>query len=146
MEKEKKETNSDENSYIINRKFKLRKIYSKGDYSKLSLGGDKINRNDLLTIFDSCYSFTCEIDETEVLRLSRITTQLAHEPMKSVWRPRSEHHIYLLIDGLCKHRCLFKDYDSTFTPKQEDYDMAERILVRMVKGWDTDMSPKEDLK
>jgi len=146
MEKEKKETNSDENPYIINRKFKLRKIYSKGDYSKLSLGGDKINRNDLLTIFDSCYSFTCEIDETEVLRLSRITTQLAHEPMKSVWRPRSEHHIYLLIDGLCKHRCLFKDYDSTFTPKQEDYDMAERILIRMVKAWDTDLSPKEDIK
>jgi len=146
MEDKEKTTNSDENPYINKRKNVNILSECEGDYSNVSLGEDKINRNDLLTIFDSCYSFTCEIDETEVLRLSRITTQLAHEPMKSVWRPRSEHHIYLLIDGLCKHRCLFKDYDSTFTPKQEDYDMAERILIRMVKAWDTDLSPKEDIK
>ncbi len=64
----------------------------------------------------------------------------------TVWQPRGLRHTFLLIDGLVKERCLFKDYDVSFEPKQEDYDMAERILVRMVKGWDTDMSPKEDLK
>jgi len=47
---------------------------------------------------------------------------------------------------LIKHRCLFKDYDSSFTPKQEDYDLAERILIRMVKGWDTNLAPKEEFR
>ncbi len=133
-------------STLLLRKKTLSLIYSKGDESCLSLGGDKLNRNDFLTIFDSCNAFTCEIDDLEVLKLSNTTTALAREPMKGVWKPRSEHHIYLLVDGLVKHRCLFKDYDPTFTPKQEDYDLAERILIRMVKAWDTDLSPKEDLK
>jgi hypothetical protein len=104
-----------------------------------------INLNDFLSLFDSCYSFTCEIPYEEVEKLVKTTTSQAREPMKtSVWLPRAEHHIYLLIDGLVKTRCLFRDYDPTFTPIQEDYDLAERILVRMVKSWDTDMSPKGD--
>ena len=82
--------------------------------------------------------------QTCALPISNTITQLAREPMKGVWEPRSEHHVKLLIDGLIKHRCLFKDYDDTFTVKKEDYDMAERILIRMVKGWDTDLSIKKD--
>jgi hypothetical protein len=106
--------------------------------------GGNLDRSNFITLFDSCYSFVCEINQIEVQKLVQTTTALAKEPMKtSVWQPRAEHHITLLIDGLVKHRCLFKDYDATFTPKQEDYDLAERILVRMVKSWDTDMSPKE---
>ena len=105
----------------------------------------KINsREEFLTLFDTCYDFVCEIDDKEIERIVAGTVQLAKEPMKtSVWRPRAAHHIKLLIDGLCKHRCLFKDYDSTFTPKQEDYDLAERILIRMVRSWDTNLSPKQ---
>jgi len=102
------------------------------------------SRDEFLTLFDTCYSFICEINDEEVDRLVNISVLLAKEPMKtSVWKPRAAHHVKLLIDGLCKHRCLFKDYDPTFTPKQEDYDLAERILIRMVKSWDTNLSPKE---
>lgn len=105
---------------------------------------DIMSRDEFLTLFDTCYTFVSEIDESEVERLSDISVSLAKEPMKSsVWKPRASHHVKLLVDGLCKTRCLFKDYDSTFTANQEDYDMAERILVRMVQGWDTDLSPKE---
>ncbi len=104
--------------------------------------GDIMNRDEFLTIFDSCYNFTCELDEKKIQDFSKMTSNLAKEPMRAVWKPRAEHHIFLLIDGICKHRCLFKDYDSTFTPKQEDYDWAERILIRMIKGWDTDLSPR----
>jgi hypothetical protein len=97
-------------------------------------------------LFDSCYNFICDLDDAKIEGLVNETTMLAKEPMKSsVWKPRAFHHIYLLIDGLCKHRCLFKDYDPTFTPKQEDYDLAERILIRMVKSWDTDLSPKKEI-
>jgi hypothetical protein len=102
------------------------------------------NRAEFLTLFDTCNSFISDMDDSEVNKLVSTTTMLAREPMKSsVWLPRAEHHVRLLIDGLVKHRCLFKDYDPLFLAKKEDYDLAECILVRMVKGWDTDLSPKE---
>lgn len=105
------------------------------------------DRDEFLTLYDTLNSFICDVDINKVNQIYNSITQLAREPMKnSVWRPRGDRHTFLLIDGLCKERCLFQDYDSTFTPKQEDYDMAERILVRMVKSWDTDLSPKENIK
>lgn len=104
------------------------------------------NRDNYLTIFDTCYNFVSKIDDLKVKSIADTITALAKEPMKSsVWKPRSYHHVKLLIDGLCKHRCLFEDYDSSFEANQEDYDMAERILIRMVKGWETSLQPKEEL-
>lgn len=102
--------------------------------------GEIMVRDEFLTLYDTCYSFLSDLDYSKVQTLADTITMLAKEPMKSVWKPRAEHHITLLIDGLCKHRCLFKDYDSSFIAKQEDYDLAERILIRMVKAWDTDLS------
>ena len=105
------------------------------------------SRDEFLTLFDTCYSFVSDIDDSKINSLVNMTTQLAREPMKSsVWKPRAYHHIKLLIDGLCKHRCLFKDYDSSFIAREEDYTNAELILVKMVKSWDTDLSPKEDFR
>lgn len=102
------------------------------------------SREEFLTLFDSCQSFLCVIDDDKVFDLSNLITQLAKEPMKGVWEPRGEHHVKLLIDGLIKHRCLFKDYDETFMVKKEDYDLAERILIRMVNGWDTPLGIKQE--
>lgn len=107
--------------------------------------GKVYSKDEFLTLFDTMNSFTCNIDENEVERLKTTTIAIANNPMKDdVWKPRADHHIFLLIDGIVKHRCLFKDYDPTFTPKPEDYTLAERILVRMVQSWDTDLSPKEE--
>ncbi len=131
--------------YILNdtrntRKYKVLYMCS-GDVRNI----DSMEIEDFLTLFDSCNSFVCDVDLDEVERLVSNTVMLAREPMKSsVWKPRARHHTFLLIDGLVKHRCLFKDYDSSFKPKKEDYVAAERILVRMVKSWDTELSPKED--
>ncbi len=110
------------------------------------LWGKICNREEFLTLFDTCYSFLSEIDDKEVNRLVNIVTGLAKEPMKSsVWRPRGYHHVKLLIDGLCKHRCLFKDYDVSFKAKEEDYNLAELILTRMVHSWGTGLQPKEGI-
>ena len=126
-------------------------ILNKGKKTKkdmfLGKGWGRIdNRDEFLTLFDTCNSFLCGIDDNKVSEISSTITQLAREPMKSVWKPRAAHHVKLLIDGLVKHRCLFKDYDETFEAKQEDYDWAERILLRMVKGWETDLSNKQEWK
>jgi hypothetical protein len=110
----------------------------------VSIGLELIDKDTFLTIFDSCYHFNSSINLDEVQRLADMTSNLAKEPMRGVWRPRSFHHIFLIVDGLTKERCLFKDHDSSFTAKQIDYDLAKRILIRMVKGWDTVLTPKQE--
>jgi hypothetical protein len=106
----------------------------------------RIEKQDFLTIYDSCNSFLSEIDEKQIECLVAVITNQAKEPMKSVWNSRAYHHIKLLVDGICKMRCLFDDKDSTFTAKQEDYDLAEKVLIRMVQGWDTNLSQKEEFR
>jgi hypothetical protein len=106
--------------------------------------GELVSKEDFLTIYDSCNIFLSEAEDTEIEKLVNMVTSLAREPMKGVWRPRAFHHVRLLVDGICKARCLFDDKDNTFKAKRIDYDWAERILVRMVKSWDTDLSPKRD--
>ncbi len=104
----------------------------------------RIERDTFLTIYDSCYSFISLVCYDKVQAFVDMITNLSKEPMKGIWKPRGFHHVILLVDGICKQRCLFRDYDASFTAKQEDYDLAERVLIRMVKGWDTNLQPKED--
>ena len=119
-------------------------ISKKEDRYWLSVGGKIQNSDEFLTLYDSCNNFKCFIEKERVEKLSNTVTTLARNPMKSVWKPRAEHHVELLIDGICKHRCMFKDYDDTFVANNEDYENAERVLIRMVKGWDTDLSIRRD--
>jgi hypothetical protein len=100
------------------------------------------DKETFLTTYDSCNNFLSDIDDLEVNKLTSGSLALSKEPMRGIWKPRSYHITKLLIDGIVKMRCLFDDHDSSFTAKQQDYDIAERILVRMVKGWDTDLSIK----
>lgn len=101
------------------------------------------DRDQFLTLYDTCYSFMCDIDNSRVEKLVQMSTALAQEPMKSsVWKPRARHHIRVILDGLVKHRCLFKDYDATFTPKDEDYEICSVILERMVRSWNTNLRHK----
>jgi len=109
--------------------------------SKNNLRG---NFNPFLSIYDTCNSFLCDLDFDKVNGLVQEVLTKTSEPMaSSVWIPRGEHHVKLLVDGLCKIRCLFKDYDSSFTVKEEDYQTAKEILMRMVNGWETILTPQE---
>lgn len=104
-----------------------------------TLRGKEVGRSSILTIFDSCYSFLSDISSQIVKEIVLETTALASEPMKSiVWQPRALHHVYLVIDGLCKQRCLFEDYDPSFKANEKDYTLARKLLFRMVKSWDTE--------
>jgi hypothetical protein len=94
-----------------------------------------------LTIYDSCQEFLVNLDIDRCKRLFETITNLIKEPMKQVWRARGLHHTILILDGITKHRCLFKDYDSTFTPKDSDYEDLERLLIHMVETWTTNFNP-----
>ncbi len=94
--------------------------------------------NDFLTIYDSCQKFLINFDADRCKKLFDMITNLTEEPMRQVWRARGLHHIVLLLDGIVKHRCLFRDYDSSYNTKDCDYDDLERILVHMVQTWDCD--------
>lgn len=102
------------------------------------------DRDEFLTLFDSCQNILCPTNDKKVEKLANMITNLARNPMKEVWRPRGDHHVKLLIDGLVKLRCLFVDYDDTFKPKQCDYDMAKRILMRMLNSWETNFLEVEE--
>lgn len=137
------------NILIENRKKEVstKKSWGKNKEYVLGLGecGGE-SRDIFLTLFDSCYSFVSEIEQEKVNQIFNDVLSLTKEPMKSyVWKPRGRHHVALLIDGLCKTRCLFIDHDSSFKANEQDYFWARRILKRMVKGWDTNLSRKEDL-
>ncbi len=108
--------------------------------SRVCVGG--INENDFLTIYDSCQKFLVDCDISKCKNLYKTITNLSNGQMQQVWRSRGMHHVILILDGITKHRCLFQDYDNTFTPKDEDYDIVERILIHMVKGWDTSYDPQ----
>lgn len=98
-------------------------------------------QDDFLTIYDSCQQFLVIYDLDKLREIFNICTNLTKEPMRQVWRSRGLHHAILILDGLTKYRCLFKDYDSTFTPRKEDYDTTREILINMIQGWDTPLSP-----
>jgi hypothetical protein len=98
----------------------------------------EFNNNTFLTIFDSCQEFLSVYDEDKIKEIIKRVTVLAKEPMRTnVWKPRSLHHSALILDGITKYRCLFKDFDETFISNEQDYDDLERILVHMIKSWDT---------
>ena len=104
------------------------------------------NRDSFLTVFDTCNSFICKIDPLKVQDIARDSILASKEPMKSIWRSRSEHHISLIIDGLVKFRCLFEDYDNTFKPIESDYVRAKALVYKMVKNWDSMVSIRNNFE
>jgi hypothetical protein len=95
------------------------------------------------TIYDNCQNFVSALDLERVRKIFLTLSDFSQEPMKSVWKGRGLHHTILLLDGLVKFRCLFKDFDDTFTAKDEDYELLEALLVRIINSWNTDLSPKQ---
>jgi hypothetical protein len=113
------------------------------DKSCVSVGGNSIEINDFLTIYDTCNSFLCELDNDLVSSLTQNSINAAKEPMKSIWRPRAEHHVRLIIDGICKVRCLFKDHNSSFKANNDDYAEASKLITKIVKAWETNLDIKD---
>lgn len=97
-----------------------------------------------VTIYDSCQHFLTKPNQRFLDGLNKIVLTLAKNPMRTVWQRRGKHHTRLLLDGVTKYRCLFRDFDDSFESTQEDYDACERILVEMVNGWSENMGIKKD--
>ena len=95
------------------------------------------NYFDFLTIYDSCQTFLVNFDLQRVKEIFNKTIEKTIEPMRPIWKSRGLHHTILILDGITKFRCLFKDYDKTFTAKDDDYIALERILTHMVKTWES---------
>ena len=109
-------------------------------YTRICVGG--INDNDFLTIYDSCQKFLVNYDIDKCKKIYDTITNLTSGQMQQVWRSRGIHHTILILDGITKHRCLFEDYDDSFSPKDKDYDILEKILIHMVKGWEISYDPE----
>lgn len=122
----------------------VNKIYDKEDIKEYE-PCDKIDNDDFLTIYDSCQNFIVDYDKDKCKMIFNTISSLADGKMKDVWRSRGLHHTILLLDGITKHRCLFIDNNSNFKSKKCDYEMLERILVHMIKGWKVNFNLEVDL-
>lgn len=117
------------------------KVFSFNTYNHISYSKDWLcvrGNDDFLTTFDSCQKLLSVYDEKRVEAQYKLACELSKEPMKTVWKSRGLHHSVLILDGIVKLRCLFKDYDSTLTAIDEDYEKLKKILIAMVQAWDTD--------
>lgn len=93
--------------------------------------------NDFLTIYDSCNDFLIDFDLERLKTIFQKSCNKVKRELKPVWSSRGLHHTVLIFDGLVKYRCLFEDYDQSFTYKEEDYLLLEKIIERMLKNWET---------
>ena len=102
---------------------------------------DGVTTNIPLLIYDNCQEFNVVFDIERVRSLFKTSISLAPERMKAVWKGRGLHHTILLLDGLVKWRCLFKDYDYSFTALEQDYVELEALISNIVLSWKTDLNP-----
>jgi len=99
-------------------------------------------RDFYVSIYDSCQVFLSKVDSSRCEQIFKSLVAISKNPMKTILKRRGLHHTKLVLDGLVKFRCIFKDFDDSFEANEEDYSHLERIMVRMVKSWDTNMEIK----
>lgn len=92
--------------------------------------------NPFLTIYDSCQEFIIKFDVKKIKAIFNDTIRKLDNELRCIWEPRGLHHLVLLLDGLVKFRCIFKDYDKKFSPKEQDYKELEKIIHRILKSWE----------
>ena len=107
---------------------------------------EPFEENIFMTIYDSCQDFVCNIDELKVDKIAKKYVKEIKEPLKTIYQKRMMHHAFLILDGLIKFRCLFEDFDDSFEPKEEDYELLEKILLKLIRSWDcrVDIAHDED--
>lgn len=89
--------------------------------------------NVFLSIYDTLNSFLSKIEPKDVHRIfNGATSTLRDERLKPLWKARGLHHTHLIIDGCVKLRCLFSG-DKDFKAIEEDYDEAEKLLIRILQ-------------
>jgi len=93
----------------------------------------------VLSIVDSCNAFLVDYDTKALKGIFMASVGNVKSSMRNVWKSRGLHHCTLLLDGIVKQRCLFKDFDDSFIAKSEDYILLAKIINHMISTWDTDV-------
>lgn len=113
----------------------INKQRSLGEMVVNHVGGEVKVVNHFLSIYDSCQPILSSFDIKDIKdSLKKYKVFLPTEVLP-IWEPREMHHTKLLLDGIVKLRCLFDDYDPTFTAAQCDYDTLGRFLTRIFKSY-----------
>jgi len=114
-------------------------IYTNNNIGYIYLSG--VTTNFPLLIYDNCQKFVSVFDLEIIRNQFKNSQNLVPERLKSLWKGRGLHHTILLLDGLVKWRCLFRDYDPTFTAIEEDYVELEALVSKIILSWKTDLNP-----
>jgi len=112
---------------------KKNKHYISGNHST-------IDKYCWLSIYDFLTSFLCEYDEGRVERIVEDAEVKVPQFMRRIYKTRySNHHCYLLFDGIVKTRCMF-ERDKSFKAKDEDYEKFEKLWNQIIDGWNSQVS------
>jgi len=91
--------------------------------------------NVFLSIYDTLNSSLSKIDLSEVMKIFKgATSQLRDARLSSLWNARGLHHAFLIVDGVCKLRCLFSNRTTEFVAEPCDYDRAQALLLAIIKN------------
>lgn len=98
-----------------------------------------------ISLYDSCQKFISDIDEDVVIEIAKGCLSSAETELKDIYEKRLPHHAHLILDGIIKFRCLFKDFDISFKAKEEDYKLLEECLNNIVRSWRFPVSARRKL-
>ena len=95
----------------------------------------KIPSDIWLSIYDYMQTFTSLYDQDRVKGIHNLFVKFLEEGVADVYSRRyKQHHIFLLMDGIIKLRCILSN-DSSFSAIEEDYDTLLAVWKSMVFGW-----------
>lgn len=96
--------------------------------------------NPFLTIFDSVNDFLSKFDLGKVKEIFNESLEYCYGRVNDLWKARGLILSSLVLDGLVKYRCLFKDFTDDFEAKEEDYKELKELIFHLVESWKTDLS------
>jgi len=89
---------------------------------------------EFISVIDFLHQQRSEYDLYRVQRILDSAKSLLNETLLDHYMARHRHHLFCLMDGVIKARCLF-ERNLNFRAKDEDYEMVGRIWANTVKSW-----------
>jgi hypothetical protein len=113
-------------------------LKQKKQFSPLSSINFKLDNYTWLGIYDFLTSIKSNFDEDAVLKIVHELEHQVPDFMRPVYKTRySNHHCFMLCDGLVKLRCMFNN-DKSFIAKPQDYDEFKKLWEKIILNWNDD--------
>ena len=104
------------------------------DDSSLGKVNVNVGTDDFISLVDYLQSRTAFFDEKKVLKIYDDIKPVLSGNLADFYSCRQRHHLFCLMDGLVKARCLFQHIPE-FKANDKDYEMLSVIWSQIVRSW-----------